>query len=174
MVPTFVDRGVSRSQRGGSPTVVNLSFLDRSRYFLSSSSSFILTRAEWTPFQTYCYSENLVASGIEPGTSGCEVNHSSEMFETFLCRVTWRCKCLQLCARINPILKPNFIFHLFTLLHDRYLIQAGTSMSSLSAAATKPETSANQSGRILLSVPAAHSKQGRLLFAASREWTLQY
>jgi hypothetical protein len=32
LVPTFVDRGVSRCQRGGSPTVVNLSFLDRSRY----------------------------------------------------------------------------------------------------------------------------------------------
>jgi hypothetical protein len=38
--------------------------------FLSSSSSFVLTRAEWTPFQTYCYSEYLVAPGIEPGTSG--------------------------------------------------------------------------------------------------------
>jgi hypothetical protein len=25
--------------------------------------------AEWTPFQTHCYSENLVAPGIEPGTS---------------------------------------------------------------------------------------------------------
>jgi hypothetical protein len=33
LVPTFVDRGVSRIQRGGSPTVVNLSFLDWSRYF---------------------------------------------------------------------------------------------------------------------------------------------
>jgi hypothetical protein len=33
LVPTFVDRGVSRGQRGGSPTVVNLSFLERSRYF---------------------------------------------------------------------------------------------------------------------------------------------
>jgi hypothetical protein len=33
LVPTFVDREVSRGQRGGSPTVVNLSFLDRSRYF---------------------------------------------------------------------------------------------------------------------------------------------
>jgi hypothetical protein len=31
LVPTFVDRGVSRGQRGGSLTVVNLSFLDRSR-----------------------------------------------------------------------------------------------------------------------------------------------
>jgi hypothetical protein len=29
LVPTFADRGVSRGQRGGSPTVVNLSFLDR-------------------------------------------------------------------------------------------------------------------------------------------------
>jgi hypothetical protein len=29
LVSTFVDRGVSRCQRGGSPTVVNLSFLDR-------------------------------------------------------------------------------------------------------------------------------------------------
>jgi hypothetical protein len=32
-VPTFVDRWVSPGQRGGSPTVVILSFLDRSRYF---------------------------------------------------------------------------------------------------------------------------------------------
>jgi hypothetical protein len=29
LVPTIVDRGVSRGQRGGSPTVVILSFLDR-------------------------------------------------------------------------------------------------------------------------------------------------
>jgi hypothetical protein len=33
LMPTFVDRGVSRGQRGGSPTVVDLSFLDQSRYF---------------------------------------------------------------------------------------------------------------------------------------------
>jgi hypothetical protein len=38
--------------------------------FLSSSSSFILTRGEWSPFQTHCYSENLAAPGIVPGTSG--------------------------------------------------------------------------------------------------------
>jgi hypothetical protein len=37
--------------------------------FRSSSSAFILTRAESTPFQTHCYSENLVPSGIEPRTS---------------------------------------------------------------------------------------------------------
>jgi hypothetical protein len=29
LVPTFVDSGVSRGQRGRSPTVVNLRFLDR-------------------------------------------------------------------------------------------------------------------------------------------------
>jgi hypothetical protein len=33
LVSTFADRGVSRGQRGGSPTIVNLSFLDRSHYF---------------------------------------------------------------------------------------------------------------------------------------------
>jgi hypothetical protein len=55
-----VDRGVSRGQRGGSPPVVNLSFLDRSRYFFFQVA----------PFQAHCYSENLVALGIEPGASG--------------------------------------------------------------------------------------------------------
>jgi hypothetical protein len=38
--------------------------------FLPSSSSFTLTRAEWTPFQTNCYSENLVEPGIERGPLG--------------------------------------------------------------------------------------------------------
>jgi hypothetical protein len=33
LLPTFADSGASSGQRGGSPTVVNLSFLDRSRYF---------------------------------------------------------------------------------------------------------------------------------------------
>jgi hypothetical protein len=33
LVPTFVDRRVSRVEPGGSPTVVNLSFQDRSCYF---------------------------------------------------------------------------------------------------------------------------------------------
>jgi hypothetical protein len=31
--PPIVDEILSRGQRGGSPTVVNLSFLDRRRYF---------------------------------------------------------------------------------------------------------------------------------------------
>jgi hypothetical protein len=75
-VPTFTDGEVSRGQRGGSFTAVNLSFLDRSRYFLSSSSSFILTRAGWTPFQTHCHSENLAAPEIETGTSGSAARKS--------------------------------------------------------------------------------------------------
>jgi hypothetical protein len=33
LVPTFVERWVSRGQSGGSTTVVNLSFLDQGRYF---------------------------------------------------------------------------------------------------------------------------------------------
>jgi hypothetical protein len=54
LVPTFTDRGVSGGQRGVSPTVVNLSFLDRSCYF---SFKWLLIKpheAEWTLFQTYC------------------------------------------------------------------------------------------------------------------------
>jgi hypothetical protein len=33
LVQTFTDRRVSRGQRGGTPVVVHLSYLDRSRYF---------------------------------------------------------------------------------------------------------------------------------------------
>jgi hypothetical protein len=33
LVPTFVYREVSRGQRGGNPTSIILSFIDRSRYF---------------------------------------------------------------------------------------------------------------------------------------------
>jgi hypothetical protein len=44
--------------------------------FLSSNSSFIITKAEWTPFQTHCCSENLVAPGIEPVTSGLAARSS--------------------------------------------------------------------------------------------------
>jgi hypothetical protein len=35
LVPSFVDIRESHGQRGGSATAVNLSFLDRSRYFSS-------------------------------------------------------------------------------------------------------------------------------------------
>jgi hypothetical protein len=66
-MPTFADRGVSRGRRGGPPTVVNLSFIDRIHYF---SVQYIYPReAEWIPFQTHCYAENLIALGIESRTS---------------------------------------------------------------------------------------------------------
>jgi hypothetical protein len=44
VVSTSVDRGVLRGQRGGSPTVVNLSFLDRSRYFFFQVALYLSSR----------------------------------------------------------------------------------------------------------------------------------
>jgi hypothetical protein len=53
--------------------------------FLSSSCSFFLTRAEWTPFQTHCYSENLTAPGIEPRTSGLAARNSDHKATEAVC-----------------------------------------------------------------------------------------
>jgi hypothetical protein len=44
-----------------------LDFIDRSRYFFFQVAPQLYSEAEWTPFQTHYFSENLVASGIEPG-----------------------------------------------------------------------------------------------------------
>jgi hypothetical protein len=53
LVPTFVDRGVSRGKRGGSPTVVNLSFLDRcSWYSVAKYNDNIKAKAE-TAYDNY-------------------------------------------------------------------------------------------------------------------------
>jgi hypothetical protein len=57
LVPTFEDRGchvVSVMEPYGH----NIGFLDRSHYFFFQV-------AEWTPFQTHYFSENLVAPGME-------------------------------------------------------------------------------------------------------------
>jgi hypothetical protein len=43
-VPTFADRGVSRGQRGGTPTVVKLSFLDRYIYIYIYIYIYVLLR----------------------------------------------------------------------------------------------------------------------------------
>jgi hypothetical protein len=48
---------------------IHVSFLDWSCYFSFKQLLIYAHEAEWTPFQTLCYSENLVAPGIEPGTS---------------------------------------------------------------------------------------------------------
>jgi hypothetical protein len=44
LVPTFADREVSRGQRGGSSTVVNFSFIDRSLYFFFQVSPHLSSR----------------------------------------------------------------------------------------------------------------------------------
>jgi hypothetical protein len=58
--------------------------------FLSSRSSFILTRAEWSPFQTHCYSENLTAAGIEPGTSWLATRKSNIENVQFICQIRYK------------------------------------------------------------------------------------
>jgi hypothetical protein len=50
---------------------VNFGFLDRSRYFPFNYPR----EAEWTPFQTHYFSENLVVPGIELETSGSVVRN---------------------------------------------------------------------------------------------------
>jgi hypothetical protein len=75
-VPTFVDRGVSRGSAADHPRPLISVFWTGAATFLSTNSSFILSRAEWTPFQTHCYSENLVVPGIEPGISGLAARNS--------------------------------------------------------------------------------------------------
>jgi hypothetical protein len=45
LVPTSADRGVSRDQRGGTPTAVNLIFLDRSRYFFFQVAPHLSSRS---------------------------------------------------------------------------------------------------------------------------------
>jgi hypothetical protein len=52
---------MSRVQRGGSPTVVNLGFLDRSRYFSFKYLLIYPQEDEWFPFQINFYAENLAA-----------------------------------------------------------------------------------------------------------------
>jgi hypothetical protein len=88
LVPTFVDRGVSRGQRDGTPKAVNLTFLDRSRYFSFKWLLIYAHEANWTPFQTHCYIENLLAPGIEPGTSVPAARNSDhETTEAVLARL---------------------------------------------------------------------------------------
>jgi hypothetical protein len=76
LVPTFVDRVchvVSVTDTYGRI----LGFLDRSRYFFFKVAPQLYSNeAEWTPFQTHCFSENVVAAGIEPETSGSVARNS--------------------------------------------------------------------------------------------------
>jgi hypothetical protein len=72
LVPTFSDRGC-RVVSATDPHGRILGFLERSRYYFFLSC---IHEAEWTTFQTNYFSENLVAPGIEPGTSGSVARNS--------------------------------------------------------------------------------------------------
>jgi hypothetical protein len=63
LVPTFVDRGVSRGQRGGSPTIFNLSFVDRSRYFFFQVAPHLSSQELSGLLSRHHYAENPVAPG---------------------------------------------------------------------------------------------------------------
>jgi hypothetical protein len=63
LVPTLADRGC-RVVSTADPYGRDLGFLDRSRYIFFQVAP---NEAEWTPFQTHYFSENLVAPGTEPG-----------------------------------------------------------------------------------------------------------
>jgi hypothetical protein len=67
-VPTFADRGW-REVGAADPCGRNLGFLKWSRYYVFRNSYKIVLVAQWTPFQTHYFSENLVAPGIEPTTA---------------------------------------------------------------------------------------------------------
>jgi hypothetical protein len=75
-VQNSAGRGESRGQRGGARTAVNLSFLDRSRYFSFKKLLIYAHEAEKTPFLSHCYAKNMVAPGIEPVTSGSAARNS--------------------------------------------------------------------------------------------------
>jgi hypothetical protein len=76
-VPAFVDRGVSRGQRGGSPTAVNLSFLDRSHYFSFQVAPHLSSQGLSGPrYKPNVTQKKLVAPGIEPRTSGSAARNS--------------------------------------------------------------------------------------------------
>jgi hypothetical protein len=66
LVQTFAVKGVSRGQRNGSPRRSSRFSRPGPPTFNSNCSSIILTRAEWTPFQTHYFPEILVAPGINP------------------------------------------------------------------------------------------------------------
>jgi hypothetical protein len=80
----YIDRAnlcgyrVSLGQRNKSPTAVNLDFLDPEPLFFHLKLLSYPHQAEWTPFQTHYFSENLVVPGIELGTSGCVARNSDQ------------------------------------------------------------------------------------------------
>jgi hypothetical protein len=68
LVPTFVGRGC-RVVSATNPHRRFLGILQQSLYYFFQVVPQCTHEAEWTPFQTHYFSENLVALGIEPETS---------------------------------------------------------------------------------------------------------
>jgi hypothetical protein len=75
LIPTFEDRGC-RLVSATDPHCRILGFLDRSRYCFFKWFLICTHEAEWTPFQTHYFPENLVAQGIETLTSGSVARNS--------------------------------------------------------------------------------------------------
>jgi hypothetical protein len=71
-----VDRWVSRGQRGGSPTAVNVSFIDRSRYFFFQVAAYLSSWGWVDPVPDpllrgknwQCWESNSELLGLQPGT----------------------------------------------------------------------------------------------------------
>jgi hypothetical protein len=67
---------VPRGQRDGSLRPYSRLSRQEPLLYLPSSSSNCTLEAEWTPFQTHYFSENVVLPGIEPRTSGSLARNS--------------------------------------------------------------------------------------------------
>jgi hypothetical protein len=72
LVLTFADRGVSHGQRGRTPTIVNLSFVDRSHYFFFQVVPHLSSRGWVDPVPNTM----LLAPGIESGTAEFAIRNS--------------------------------------------------------------------------------------------------
>jgi hypothetical protein len=96
LVPTFADRVASRDQCGGSPTVVNLSFLTGASTFLPSSSSFIRKRLSgprsrptatnkiWLPLES-----NPGSLGLQTGNLTSRPQRRSQFHTHAKLKTTW-------------------------------------------------------------------------------------
>jgi hypothetical protein len=75
-MPNFVGRRVSRDRCNGFlRPLMTACFAEP--LLSHSNGSFYPHEAEWTPFKTHCFSENLEVLGMEAGTSGAVVRNST-------------------------------------------------------------------------------------------------
>jgi hypothetical protein len=77
LVPTFADRGVSRSQRGGSSTGVILFFLDRSRHFFFQVAPQLYSRGWVDPVPDPLLLRKSGSAGNLTRTSGSVARNSA-------------------------------------------------------------------------------------------------